>query len=293
VNRAAIEGTIDDVLRGLAGGEPVTALPLTFLLRCYGASSLDAIRDALEPALARALDAYLVARTIDDQASWLILFSDALAMSGDDRLVHAARDLMTAVRRDWGRSLDIAESSVSAEACLRASGPLDAAPVASDAIDELERIVGAAYQPGRGLATGANGFRPRLADQVKMASALLVAYEVSGRLPYAMLPEELMQFARKTWWNDESGCFAEASLNEDEMFHLNCNAACVLCELAGLHADDDYRSQAVISDDAAYGDAARRILAAQEKAAHESCGRSAALGLAMLRYLEMADGRLN
>ena len=97
------------------------------------------------------------------------------------------------------------------DACLLAGGHLlDPQSIVPDAIDELERIVAAAYRPGRGLARSVNdpgGARGALADHVRTSSALLTAFDFSGRLPYPMLAEELMQFARETLWDEESGAF--------------------------------------------------------------------------------------
>ena len=63
------------------------------------------------------------------------------------------------------------------------------------AIDELERVVGGSYRPGDGLVRDRDGIRVRgsVGDHVRGASALLTAFELTGRLPYAMLAEELMQ----------------------------------------------------------------------------------------------------
>jgi hypothetical protein len=101
-----------------------------------------------------------------------------------------------------------------------------------------------------------------------------------------MLAEELMQVASRKW-NDRSGCLVEPSVAEDEAFLLNCAAATVLCGLATLHADSGYRRQAVIRDDASYGDAAERILAVQQGASLDSCSRSGAYGLALLAKLKL------
>ena len=67
-----------------------------------------------------------------------------------------------------------------------------------DAIDQLERVVGGGYRPGDGLvARSATASRRRgsVADHVRGASALLTALELTGRLPYSMLAEELIAIA--------------------------------------------------------------------------------------------------
>ena len=62
-------------------------------------------------------------------------------------------------------------------------------------IDDLEQVIRSAYEPGEGLM-GAS-----LLDQLRTALALLTAFELTGRLPYSMLADELLQFARRTGWD--------------------------------------------------------------------------------------------
>jgi hypothetical protein len=115
-----------------------------------------------------------------------------------------------------------------------------AGPLIAAAIDELERIVGESYQPGEGIGD--------YADDVRAAAALITAHDVTGRLPYAMLAEELMQTS------------ARVSAGRD--FTIECEAARVFCRLAAVHDDDDYRAAAVIAPDANYRSDASRMLAA-------------------------------
>jgi uncharacterized protein YyaL (SSP411 family) len=219
-----------------------------------------------------------------------VLFSDALVLSTDDRVSDTAASLAGVLRGDWGRSFDVAPSAVSVDACLVASRALDLGPLVQEAIDELERLVGAAYRPGQGLAprgdprAGAGG---GLADHVALSSALLNGYEVSGRLPYSMLAEELMQFARRTLWNDDADSFADEQLDGADTFRLNCDAVRVLCGLAALHADDAYRGAAVIRADATYEGDAARILSAQEPMARRSTASGGAYGLALQAWLRL------
>src|SRR5437763_155735 len=79
-----------------------------------------------------------------------------------------------------------------------------------------ERIGGRSYGPGEGIGD--------YADHVRAAGALLTAYETTGRLPYAMLAEELMQSSKRT----------SAS---NRPYVIECEAARVLCRLAALHDD--------------------------------------------------------
>lgn len=116
------------------------------------------------------------------------------------------------------------------------------------AVDALESLVRHRYEPGDGLV-GLDA-----AAHLHCASALLAAFDLAGRLPYAMLAEELLRHARRHWWQAEPGAF-------DVDFGANCIALRLLCRVAALHADADYLAAAVIapgSDDT--GDA--RVLAA-------------------------------
>jgi hypothetical protein len=287
---AAVLRLADTIIAALARGEPVDPVALTFLLRCYGVTDRADIRQALEPALAQALDDQERARSVDERAAWLVLFSDALVLSTDDRLYDTAATLATALRRGWGQSFDIARGAVSVEACLRASRAVELSALVPDAIDELERLVAAAYRPGEGLAprgdprAGAGG---GLADHVALSSALLNGYDVSGRLPYSMLAEELMQFARRTLWDESMGHFADGRLDQIDTFRLNCDAVRVLCGLAALHADDEYRGAAVIRPDATYAHDAACILSAQENFSRTSAAFGGAYGLALQQWLSL------
>ncbi len=282
MNRTAIDATVEAILAALARGEAVAAVPLTFLLRCYGATDRADLRDALEPALADALDRHACARTVPEQSAWLVLFADALSVSADERLSQVVTRLMGEVRRDWGRSSDIVPAAASIEACLRAARSLGAPAVVADAVDELERVAGAAYRPGRGVTAGEAEAEPRLADQVTMASALLMAYHVTGRLPYAMLAEELMHGALRRFWNPQAGRFVEPVLDGHDAARVNADAARALAGVADLHEDAHYRSTAVIRGDAAYREIALRIVAAHEPGPLDAGSCSAAYGLALL-----------
>src|SRR5439155_1129927 len=114
------------------------------------------------------------------------------------------------------------------------------------------------------------------------SSALLAAYTVSARLPYSMLAEELMQFIRRTRWDETAGCFTDGDSETGEMLRLNCAAARVLCRLAALHRDPDYVAAAVVAAGALYADDAGRILTSQQEVARAAgLDESAAYGLAL------------
>ena len=257
VIKGAVEQVTVAVLEALARDEAPTSAALRFLLRAYAATGRDDVRDAIEPALARALE-LAPSAPLDQQPLWLFLFAEAAAMSGDDRLPSAAAVLVLHLRSTWGRDqqpLDVAATGV--DACLRATRLVATADLTQSAIDELERIVGAAYQPGHGVSE-------KLTDQIAVASALITAHQGTGRLPYSMLAEELVQAARRTMWDNERGAFFDRATGDggESRFALNCDAATVLSRLAALHRSDEYREAAVIAPGADYEDDAARILEA-------------------------------
>ena len=290
---AAIEWVTDAVLQALARNEPIAAPALTFLVRRYGATARDDLRDALEPALARAVEGPPSAASCDERAEWLTLFVEAAVISTDERLRAAAADLTSNLEHEWGRATNVDQAAASVDACLAASHVFNPRRLIQHAIDELERVVGAAYRPGAGIAHLVDepaGARGRLGDHVRCASALLTAYSRTGRLPYSMLAEELMQFARRTLWDEQDGGFHDAPRGT-KPFALNCEAARVLCRLARLHQEDEYRKAAVIASDADYLRDAERTLASQTPAYRRYGPLSAVYGLALGEWLVARQAR--
>jgi hypothetical protein len=251
-----VERVTGAVLQALTGEAP-TAPAVRLLLRRYAATGRDDIRDALEPALTLALDIWPRAGRAE-QPGWLILFAEAGGVSDDERVHEAAAGLVATLQASWGRPRPIAAALADVDACLRA-GVQEPGGSLQAAVDELERLVGAAYQPGEGVSLGAPGGRVRLADHVSAASALLAAFECTGRLPYSMLAEELMQFAARMLWDDASPGFFDGETGS-KPFTLNCEAASVLFRLAALHGSDEYRGAAVLAAGADYGRDATNIL---------------------------------
>jgi hypothetical protein len=221
---------------------PPDPIALVFLLRQFAATDRDSIRDRLGEALTDALAHHTGETAPVQRAAWLLLFREAAALSSDERLANAAVGLTDSLRRDWQSRASVADAMYAVDACLRAAdvGGDRAGPLITAAIDELERIVGNSYEPGEGIGD--------YADHVRAAAALLTAYDVTGRLPYAMLAEELMQ--------------ASARVSAGRDFAIECEAARVFCRLAAVHDDDDYRAAAVIAPGADYRADASRMLAA-------------------------------
>jgi len=228
----AVENVSRAVIDALARGEPPTADALRLLLRGYAATGRADFRDALEPGLAIGLEIAADSAS-ESSSSWLTLCAEAAEASDDARLREAAASLAARVRTCWGATRSVAVIAAGVDACLRANLEIQSA------VDELERIVAAEYQPGEGISGASE-------NEIAVAGALLTAFFVTGRLPYAMLAEELAQHARRT--------FAIAA---DLPFALGCEMSAVFARLAALHRDDDYRTAAVIAPGADYaGDAA-------------------------------------
>ena len=253
----AVERLTDAVLRALEREEPTSA-SVRLLLRRYAATGRDDVLHALEHALTRALDAWPQAPR-DDLAGWLMLFAEAAAVSEDERVHEAAGGLVALLRESWGRERRVAVGAAGVDACLRAEAAGLSGAVLQAAIDELERLVGAAYEPGEGLSRAVAGGRAQLADHVSAASALLTAYECTGRLPYSMLAEELMQFVARTLGDAGAAGFADGE-TASKPFAVNCEAALVLYRLDALHRSAEYREAAVVAPAADYGRDAERIL---------------------------------
>jgi uncharacterized protein YyaL (SSP411 family) len=263
-----LDAITERLVDAVAGDQPNSADCTRFLLRQYLGTERDDLRDALGVGLAQALTQAAGEVTVVGRAGWLTLFVEAAAIADDERILEAIGELLTALRAQCRTLRAVSEASACVDACLRASSLFDAAEIVPDAIDQLERVIGAAYQPGEGVPGGPP-------DQVRAASALITAYEITGRLPYSMLAEELMQIARRS-----------AAAESDLVFH--CETARVLCRLAALHDDADYRGAAVIAEAADYKSDAARILTAQSaRALNASPDEAAIYGLALRDFMAL------
>jgi hypothetical protein len=254
----------------------VDAAVPAFLLHCYLATDQTELGEALGLALAQALTLAAEDTTVLGRSAWLTLLVEATAIADDERIPPVMVELIAALRARWPAQSRIDEASASVEACLRAAEVVDAGDLVRDSIDQLERIVGGSYRPGNGLVREQDGIRVRasLDDHARAASALLTAFDLTGRLPYSMLAEELIVFARR-----------DPSLSAG--LEPQCAAARVLCRLAALHDDAGYRSAAVIAGDADYRAEAARILTEQSAlVTGATTSAAAAYGLALLDLLK-------
>jgi hypothetical protein len=286
VDGIAIDWLTGRVLQALDGGDAITPAAATLLLRRYAATGRDDLRDALGPALAGALEASSVERDSSRRSEWLALFVEASALSDDDRLRHEAGELVGALRALWPSRGDIAPAMRSVDACLTAASDDNADTLVPAAIAELERVVGLAYAPGEGLTHAIHepsGRAGDLGDHVAAISALLTAHAVTGRLPYSMLGEELMQFSRRTWWDEVRGGFQANPVP----FVTSCESVRILCRLAALHQDADYRKAAVVARQSDYADDAKRTLESLGLSYRDQGLDVAQYGIALGEYLSL------
>jgi hypothetical protein len=112
------------------------------------------------------------------------------------------------------------------------------------------------------------------------ASALVTAFELTGRLPYSMLAEELLMAARRQWWDAARGGFADD-------FGVNCVAVQLACRLALFHRDPDYAAAAVVAPGADYERDARQALESLDTAYRDHADAAGAYGLALINWFTL------
>ena len=238
-----------------------------FLLRFYAMTGRDDLAERAGLSLAAALRDYRAASSVRDRSAWVEVFVDARGLAEDTRVADAVADLTESLRADWTES-SIADRAAAVDGCLRAAALPEHRALAAGAIDQLESLVRSAYRPGSGVGA--------YADQIGVAGALLSAYQLSGRLPYPMLAEELIAAAGPVLANEE--------------FAVSCQTARVLCRLALLHGDDDYRRAAIVAPRADYRRDAEAIL---ERWSAEADRRGAAGAIYGVALLELESTHLH
>jgi hypothetical protein len=281
---ATLDWLTDRILDALARDSRVGAAALQFLLRRYSIYAREELTEPLGSALARELDRQARDGCLDECEGWMAVFSEAAAISDDPRLPRAAADLLDGARTRWSRPEPggVDEIMRAVEACLLCVNVPEARELAAEAVDALERVVAGAYRPGQGVSheTGRATFvRGGLSDHVCSASALLTAYSLTARLPYAMLADELIQSVLRTPPEEPDG--------RDVSVTLNCELARVFCRLATLHRDDEYRRTAVLPVDEDYAADARRTLTALAPSVRERGVGAAPFGLALAEWLNL------
>ena len=255
-----IERVTASVLERAERGDALSPSALLFLVRRYLAASEPDVSGVLGYALAAALDRSFDESPTLERAEWLRALFEAIAVSEDPRLAEAARGLLAGLAAEWPGLTKIGDAAPSIDAGLVASPLVNPRELVPRAIDELERVVGGVYHPGRSVGDAS--------DHVCLAAALLTAFEATGRLPYSMLAEELMQAV-------------VVQGTEVQNFIVGCDAVRVWSRLAVLHDDQTYRSAAVIKADAAYRSDAVRMLEQLSTALDDPRVDAARYGLAL------------
>jgi uncharacterized protein YyaL (SSP411 family) len=286
-DRRVLDWLTATIVDAIAEEEELEPSALLFLLRRYTATDRRDLGDALGRALAAGLSRFKAA-DLHDRAVWLVVFGETAALSDDARVLAAAAELAADLRAAWGGPA-VDDASHSIDVCLAVHTAVVPEELAAAAIEELEHIIAMSYRPGTGVGhfrDDPGRHRGFLSDQVRAASALLTAYARSGRLPYSMLAEELMQFARRALWDDAAGGFFQCATGDDadrrKPFALNCEAARVLGRLAVLHTDPAYQEVAVVAREASYAADATRTLAMVAPRAKGRGAGAAIYGLALL-----------
>jgi hypothetical protein len=285
VDLTDVDLVTDRLMRSLGAGETQAPAVLRFLLRRFAATARDDLRDVLGPAIGAALEHE------DVDPDRLIALAEAVDLSNDPPLVELIRREAVRCRGAWPSRGLVAPAAAVVEFCLIAARALAEPAWTSDALDELERIVGLAYEPGDGMAQQLSS-RVRLpgdlATQVAVSLALLQAFDVTGRLPYPMLAEELMAQVER---RPDGGApdRKEATEATDTAGRLatiaSLDAARVLARLARLQRDPDYRGVAVTRGD---GDRlAEQRLRGVDSTAVDDPALLAAYGLALEAWVQL------
>jgi len=290
----AIDRLIACVLEAAARGETLDPHALVLLTRVYATTGRPDVAAALGSGLAVLLTGSDSTGAPEWRAEHVIALAEASAVADDERVAARAAALAEDLRRE--RPPIVATAALSVHACLQASGLAASPMLMPDTIDVLEAIVAGAYCPGEGVThtwQRPTDRRGQLGDYVRLASALLAAYDVSGRLPYSMLAEELMQHARRAFRDVSGGGLVSPDAMPARMlFVLNCEAARVFGRLAALHADPAYRQAAVVAPEADYLRDAQETLESQ-KGASEMLGAAGAMfAIAAQEIGEIAEFRI-
>ncbi len=236
------------------------------LLRRYLRSGDAVFRDAVSCALAQGVEASAF------EPLWIEPLAEAAAFADDDRVLEAVDRTAAALLAPQQHALPVADAMRRIDAGFRATALVPNQGLLESAVDQLEAIVGRSYEPGAGVGASSR------AGEIWTATALLSGYAVTGRLPYAMLAEELVRFAQS----------AESNTTTPELSDAAAFAR-VLLGLAALHRDPDYRHAAVIAPDADYDAAAGRLLDRYAVRGRNAGADAALYALAVDEYLAARD----
>lgn len=141
-------------------------------------------------------------------------------------------------------------------------------------IDGVEHSIRASYEPGDGL------LERSIDEHIRVAGALVTAFELTGRLPYSMLAEELYQHARRRAWRDLDGALGAP-------FAVNCAASVLCSRLAVLHGEPEYMAAAVVAATADYARDAERLIRWASAAYQDHADAAADFGLALVHWFAL------
>lgn len=252
----------ENLLAGDARGEQLGPAGLTFLMRRYAAAGGEELRPALERGLTQTLDRVAAGEC---GPAWIHVLCEAAAITDDAGVVDAVADASRALSVAWPCRGTLLEAMRSVGACLAAASVVGG-DLVSVSIDELERVVCLVYRPGERLPRSLrdpDSDDGGVEEHVAAATALLTAYDVTARLPYPMLAEELIQPVR-----------AADGLKSPHY-------ARVLGRLARLHDDDEYVRAAVVLRSSDYRAQAHDILDELANSVVEDLEEAALIGIAM------------
>jgi hypothetical protein len=291
-----LDEVVDRALQEPLHEEGMAPAVLRLLMRRYASTGRADLEAAIGPALALAIESCASGVAPAARSDWILLFVEAAGLSPEERLRTAVASLLVASTHDWPAVGEVASAMRSIDSCLRAVDLVSDSDAArrliAGSIDELERIVGPCYRPREGIAHAIDdpsGARGNLRDQVNTAAALLTAHEITGRLPYSMLAEELMQRVRR--FHRETANVESGPLDR-ERFIGWCEAVRVLCRVALLHEDADYQQAAVVAPATDYGAEAEHLLqwlVAPQRA--QNVSTAAEFGISLSDWLTLGETR--
>src|SRR5205823_8712149 len=99
-DRESIDWLTDRALEAIGREEAVGPAALTLLLRQYADTERADLSDAIGAGLARALDGGRRAPS-QSLADWLMMFTEAAAVSDDARIREMVADLVSSLRQSW------------------------------------------------------------------------------------------------------------------------------------------------------------------------------------------------
>lgn len=265
----------------LASGEALPPSAVRFLVHRFARTGAEDLRAGLGVALADVVSGEAdgaggagvaeppLATDAETAAARALLLAESFEVADDPALADALDRAVRRCRAAWPLRGSTAAAGRNLEACLTAGAARASTEVVAAAVDELERVVGVVYEPGDGVAqvvTTRTRTAGDLDTHASMALALLRAFDVTGRVAYAMLADELARAM--------PAFPAEAST-------ASFDAARVAARLAVLQRDDAYRAAAVTREDSVHARDADARLRGFEPPPDAPAALSAAYGFAL------------